>query len=141
MGLLRVECDERNKIVRTLYVGVTTARDLQKGNSVVKKCLKSHGPCSGITDFSAVTKFNVSGAEMRALARLTPGIPANHLKVIVAPKDVTFGMSRMFQMLTDEARPNLRVVRTKSEAYKLLGATRPRFLEERSFTDPKPATG
>jgi hypothetical protein len=112
-----------------VYVGVTTARDLKKGNSVVRKCVKSHGTYSGITDFSEVTKFTVSGDEMRALALLTPGIPVNRLKVIVAPKDVTFGMSRMFQLLTDEVRPNLQVVRTNAEAYRMLGATRPRFSE------------
>lgn len=71
MGLLRVECDEANNIVRTVYGGVTTADDLREASSVVKECLKSHSPCSGITDFSEVTKFDVSGGEMRALAAVS----------------------------------------------------------------------
>jgi hypothetical protein len=132
MTLLKLEFDERNRIVRTVYVGVTTERDLRKGNALVKRFVESRGPYSGITDFSAVTKFKVSGGEMRGLASLTPAIPMDCQKVVVAPADVTFGMSRMFQMLSEPFRPKVHVVRNTEEAYKLLRATMPEFSKLRN---------
>jgi hypothetical protein len=127
MALIRVDSDERNKIVRTVYGGVTTAQDLRKGNSVVMRFIDSHGAYSGITDLSAVTEFSVSGLEMRQLALLDPAIPVECKKVVVAPADITFGMSRMFQILSNQYRHNLYVVRCTEEAYQVLGVKSPEF--------------
>jgi hypothetical protein len=129
MTLLKLELDQRNVIVRTVYAGVTTERDLRDGQACVKRFIESHGPYSGITDFSAVTKFNVSSVEMRGLALLTPAIPTEWQKLVVAPCDLTFGMSRMFQMLCEPFRPKVQVVRHTEEAYGLLRATMPAFSE------------
>ncbi len=47
--------------------------------------------------------------------------------VIVAPGDLVYGLSRMFAVLGEETRPNLRVVRTMQEAYSLLEIVSPQF--------------
>ena len=49
------------------------------------------------------------------------------LGVIVASKDLIFGMARMFSILGEESRPHLRVVHTMEEAYELLGIASPQF--------------
>jgi hypothetical protein len=46
----------------------------------------------------------------------------------VAAKDVVYGATRMFQVLSENTRKNVHVVRTLDEAYKLLGIESPRFV-------------
>jgi hypothetical protein len=49
-------------------------------------------------------------------------------QVIFAPQDHVFGMARMFQALSAEQRPTMRVVRNLAEAYRILGvAEDPQF--------------
>jgi hypothetical protein len=45
----------------------------------------------------------------------------------VAPESVIYGMARMFQMLSGDARPNFRVVHTMHEALDLIGVQSPSF--------------
>jgi hypothetical protein len=49
------------------------------------------------------------------------------MRVVVAPQDFLFGMMRMLQILSEEARPELHVVRTLDEAYRLLRIESPEF--------------
>lgn len=43
------------------------------------------------------------------------------------PRDFIYGLARMFQILTEETQPELRVVRTMEEAYRLLEVSSPEF--------------
>jgi len=87
----------------------------------------SHPPCRGIWDLSHVTDFTVSGAGIPELAARPSIIAAGYVRVIVAPLDLLFGMARMFQLLSDDTRPELQVVRTMDEAYRLLSVETPEF--------------
>ena len=49
------------------------------------------------------------------------------MRVFVAPKDLIYGMARMFQILGEATRPDLPVVRTMDEAYSLLQVESPEF--------------
>ena len=49
------------------------------------------------------------------------------MRVIVVPIDFIFGLARMFQMLGEKTRPDLHVVRTLDEAYRLLQIESPEF--------------
>ena len=91
------------------------------------KYTASHTPCRGIWDFSKVAgKLEVSSDTIRRLVNRSPIIPAGYMRVIVAPQDFLFGMMRMLQLLS-EARPELHVVRTMDEAYRLLLVESPQF--------------
>ena len=85
-------------------------------------------PRSGITDFSAVTSFEVSSETVRELAHLAPALPdPSRPRVAVAPSGLVFGLVRMFQTVGGETRPKLHVVRTLEEAYAFLDVQAPRF--------------
>jgi len=47
--------------------------------------------------------------------------------VFVAPTPDLFGMARLFELQGADARPNLHVVRTSEEAYRILNVSDPQF--------------
>jgi len=73
-----------------------------------------------ITDFTQVTQFNISSSEIRSVAD-TESPLADAMRVMVAPSDIAYGTSRMFQSLASRTRPNITVVRSLAEAYAALG--------------------
>jgi hypothetical protein len=74
-----------------------------------------------------VATFEVSSSAIRELAGRSPVIPTGYLRVVVAPQDYIYGMVRMFQILGEGTRPDLRVVRMMDEAYRLLRVESPAF--------------
>ena len=126
MGFI-LEFDAKNAVLRATVDGVVTDEGLVDCNATVARYYASHPPCRGIVDFSKVTKFEVSSETIRRLASGTPAIPTENVRVLVTPTDVVYGMARMFQVLGEKTRPDLHVVRTLEEAYKLLQLKSPEF--------------
>ncbi len=86
----------------------------------------SHASCRFIVDTTAVTRFGVSPKAVTMLAKKhSVDLP---MRIIVAPNDVLYGTSRMFQTLTESMRKNVHIVRTMAEAYKVLGIESPEFV-------------
>jgi hypothetical protein len=48
-------------------------------------------------------------------------------RFIVAPTDYLFGMGRMYEMIANRPQEKLRVVRTREEAFAILGVQDARF--------------
>ena len=63
----------------------------------------------------------------KELVHRKPIIPAGYMRVVVAPQDFIFGMMRMLEILSERTRPELHVVRTMDEAYRLLLVESPEF--------------
>ncbi len=127
-----MEFDARNNILRVTLDGHVTDAMLLDAYTTVARYVASHIPCHGILDVSGVTKFAVSSNTVRELALSAPAIPVGYTRVIVAPLDSVYGMVRMFQTLGESTRPDLHIVRTIDEAYRLLQ------LESPEFTPVKP---
>jgi len=123
----RLEFDATHRILLISCDGVFSDDDLADGYSALRDCSKSHGPFSCIVDYTGVTKFTVSSQAVINLAHMEPTIPVDYLQINVTPKTAYFGMARMFQILTSESRPNLRVVSTMKEAYLMLGVASPSY--------------
>lgn len=79
-------------------------------------------PQAAIFDFTAVTSFNVSSASVRSLAEASPLIPDVACpRVVVAPAQHIFAMSRMFQIRGESSRPSFTVVHSMGEALAVIG--------------------
>jgi hypothetical protein len=124
---LIVEFDAKNNILCGTLDGQMTGTILLDLYARAARYMTSRPPCRGILDLSKVTKFEVSSDAIRQLAAAAPAFPAGHMRVLVVPGDFIYGLARMFQILTEETRPELRVVRTMEEAYRLLEVTSPQF--------------
>jgi hypothetical protein len=86
-----------------------------------------HGACDGIIDLSAVEEVTLSSEFLAHLASRKP-VLTGHRRVIVASKEVVFGLSRMFGARQDaDTGEAPAVVRTLDEAYELLGSGTPDF--------------
>jgi len=123
-----VEFDAGNKVLRVTLEGVITDPILAEAHSAAARYVASLGPCRGIIDLSQVTKFEVSSELIRKQAAGPSPWPAGYMRILVAPKDSLYGMARMMQILCEDTRPELRVVRTAQEAQDLLGVELPQFV-------------
>jgi hypothetical protein len=105
-------------------------------DSVARGCAETVGRYAaslqkyrGIVDLSNVTKYDVSPEVIRQFARTPPNVSADaYALVIVAPREHPYGMSRMFQLLSETTRPNQHVARTMEEAFELLHVMSPVFV-------------
>jgi hypothetical protein len=123
-----VEFDARNNILRVTFEGHLTDAVAFDCAETAARWAASHPRFRGIVDLSRVTKYDVSPESIRRLARTPPSpSPAAYTLVIVAPKEHHYGMSRMFQSLSEGTRPNQHVVHTMDEAYRLLQVESPAF--------------
>jgi hypothetical protein len=77
-----------------------------------------------IMDFTSISRMNISGADVRQIADLEQRMAAvqPHVTVaIVAPTDVAFGMSRMWEVLAEKTGWETMVFRTRPEAEEWVG--------------------
>jgi hypothetical protein len=119
--------DAKNNVLRGTIEDRVTDAILLDFYATTGKYAASHLPCRGIMDFSKVTKFDVSNEAIRAVAAALPVFQPGNMRCLVCPADVIYGMARMFQILGEKTRSDLRVVRTLNEAYSLLGLESPEF--------------
>jgi len=122
-----VDFDATNNILRGTLDGRMTGAILLNFYAAATKYMASHPPCRGILDLSGVTEFEVSSNAIRQIAAAPPAFPTGYMRVLVIPKDFIFGLARMFQILGERTRPELQVVRTLDEAYRLLKVESPEF--------------
>ena len=122
-----LDFDAKNNILRGTIEGPMTGAMLLNLYAAAERYMTSHPPCRGIWDFSDVTEFEVSNAAIKKAAARRPIIASGYMRVIVARQDFLFGMMRMLQLLSEEARPELLVVRTMEEAYRWLLVDAPDF--------------
>ena len=125
----QIDFDSINRVLRARFEGRVTDDDLKAGYRFGQENVTRFDPLSGITDFSGVTTVAFSAQTMRDLARTKPIMPnPSRVVVFVAPSPDLYGMARLFELEGAEARPNLQVVHTMAEAYRVLNIRNPQFV-------------
>jgi len=125
MALL-MEFDTRNNILRLTIDGPLNDATILDVFETAIRYRSSHPPCRSIADISKATLNEVSIEAIREMAK-TPVPAAESARIIVAPKDHSYAMARMFQIYSEKTCPNFHVVHTMEEAYHLLGVESPEF--------------
>ena len=121
------EFDAGNTILRLTGAGQLTDEMLLDAHSAGKRWMASRSARGGILDLTAVTAVDLSNETIQKLTMMQPIFGVESKVVVVAPKDVYYGLARMFATLGEQSRPNWSVVRTIEEAYRLLGVETPQF--------------
>ena len=107
--------DNLEGIVYTTVSGVVTPEDLRS----VRKRLAADADFSPnlkqIMDLRAITEIALTSQEVRELAVGDSFAPGSR-RAILAPRDLDFGMARMYAAGTDNVQGNLRVFRDEDEA-------------------------
>jgi hypothetical protein len=116
------EFDKKHRILLVIVEGVWGDHEQRTINPEIKRQAIALNAAAGIGDLSRVIRFNVSPAVLQATARDEAPYSAGTPRYLVAPKDHTYGMSRMYQLAADKTRASLKVVRSRDEALEELGA-------------------
>ena len=116
-----LKIDPRLKLVHSIYYGELEDSDLSEQRFQISNHPDFRPDFSYILDFTGVTKLKVSTAAVRDCATSPSLFVRDAVRVMVAPAEAVFGLSRMYQVLAEETRPNLQIVRTLAEAYKVVG--------------------
>jgi len=120
------EFAEAENILRLTLSGEMTDQAVLELWTVGVPIAASHSSCRLVVDTAGVTRFSVSPRAVNTMAkRHSPDLPT---RIIVAPSDLLYGTSRMFQTLTESTRKNVHIGRTMQEAYKVLGVESPKFV-------------
>jgi hypothetical protein len=118
----------KDRILRCRFDGQVKDELLGKYYSEVGPIVAQTKGRAGILDLSEVSSWEVSTEMVRSLARSLPAlVDASLPRFIVAPTAHLFGTARMFQILGEDTRPELRVFRTLDEAYAALGIASPKY--------------
>jgi len=121
------EVDNEHRVGRWSLDGPVTDDSFRDSLKIVSGILIGLNLRGGIVDFTQVTSFDVSEDMLKRLANTDPVLPGDMLRLIVAPDNKAFGMSRKFLTLSEKSRPNLFVVRDLEKAYHILGIKTPNF--------------
>jgi len=120
------EFAEAENLLRLTLTGEMTDAGVMELWSKGVPIAAAHSSCRLIVDTTGVSRFGVSPKAVTMLAKKhSADLP---MRVIVAPSDVLYGTSRMFQTLTESTRQNVHIVRTMKDAYKVLGVESPKFV-------------
>jgi hypothetical protein len=123
----RFEYDAIHKILLVVLEGEVEDRDLSTGLEGIRARVGQLNPTAGITDFSAITAFSASGQSVRAAAALPDPYPPETPRFVIAPADYLFGIARMYELVANRPNAMLKVVRSREEAYAILGIQDPKF--------------
>ncbi len=110
-----------SKVLRVSMDGIVTEQTLVELTAEVRRLFESQTPDVLLVDLSGVTGFEISNEVVRLIARAPSPLPEEIVRVIVAPQDHIYGITRMFQCYADGNRPSVYVVKSLEEAYAYLG--------------------
>ena len=113
--------DHEHKVLLITMGEVVTEASALAATAAVRAFAAAQDLRSGIADLSAVERIEVSTNFIKYLAARPPAMPVEKTIILVAPRDETYGISRMFQILRDGLGGWIHVVHGMEEAYELLG--------------------
>ena len=113
--------DVAKRVVISEFSGEVTNEEFMRQASLIQSHPDFDPHFSEIVDFTAVTRTSLSTETIWTMATTKSLFLPTAKHIIIAPADSAFGLARMFQTLAEDSRPNLAVVRSRSEAYRLLG--------------------
>ena len=124
--MLELSIDRRCRIVVVRFVGSIDPGDFAAIDRALQ-ALPDAASLRVIIDLGDVTDVGIDSADMAGRARRLPALPTPY-KILVAPSDLSFGLSRQFtthRNLAGLAGPQ--IVRSFAEALERLGASDARF--------------
>ncbi len=117
---IRYRIDTKQGIVYNTSDGILTDDDLIKFRDILLKDADFHPSFKTLSDFRSVDNWEVSASAVRRLTEGMWGRRGSQI-ALVTSFDVTFGMSRMYQMLAAESGSEVKVFEDMVEARKWLG--------------------
>jgi len=115
-----LKIDPHRKVVYSAFYGEVTDAEVLGHGKAISSDPDFNPDFSEIVDFSSVTNAAISESTLAALAANPSLFKSSVVHVVVAPNDALFQLVSKYKDFAQSSRPNLFVVRTRSEAYRLL---------------------
>lgn len=116
-----LKIDARRRVVYSTFYGKVTDQELLGHRSTIASDPDFNRDFREIVDFCAVSEPLISEAALAEMAGNQSLFSESVLHIVVAPADLAFQLASQFKAFARETRRNLLVVRTREEAYQLLG--------------------
>lgn len=120
-----LKIDVRRRLVYSSFYGQVTGEELASHPQRILAEPSFRADFDEIVDFTDARQTIVQDGTLAAMAGARSIYAPSSLHIIVAPSDFPFDMAIKYQTLAQQTRPNLFVVRTMAEAYRLLAERRP----------------
>ncbi len=101
------------------YRGVVRPEDDQRANEIIDQSYDRRTARFSLIDNRAVTKNTTTSEEIRMIADFCIEASKNtpkHIVAVVAPKDISFGLGRMWQTLSEETSWSIGIYRDMASA-------------------------
>jgi len=121
------EFDDEHKLLLVVMEGDVDGAEIVLIDEEMRARISRLQPAAGISDLNLVQNFNVPAQVMRSAALQAAPYPPETPRFIVAPSDLMYGMSRMYELVANHPAGKLEVVRSREEALKRLGISDPKF--------------
>ena len=109
------------KLVVTKLFSEVNAGELAEVASAILSHAEFNPAFSELIDCSGITNLDISIQFLQNIASAQSIFNKGSRHIIVAPEDHLYGLARMTQVLAEQTKPNVAVVRTLAEAYEILG--------------------
>jgi hypothetical protein len=123
----RFEFDAVNRILLSRIEGAVTNQLMVEHRNRVRDYARATDAKAFILDFTLAESFEMSSDLIRQLASSAPTVDANYPRVMVVPTQLSYGLGRMFQIVSGSRRPHLTLASTLEEALASLEAKTPKF--------------
>jgi hypothetical protein len=130
-----LKIDPRRRIVCSSFYGEVDDEELLRHRARIEADPDFNPGFSEIVDFSGVTLPAISEARLAGMASGKSIFDGSVMHVVVTPADLPYKLARKYQVLARQTRPNLFIVRSLAEAYKLLGFEPDTGINRRTGTD------
>lgn len=115
-----LKIDPHRKVVYSAFYGEVTEAEVLGHGKTIGSDPDFNPEFSEIVDFSSVTNVAISESTLAALAANPSLFKSSVVHIVVAPNDALFQLVSKYKDFAQSSRPNLFVVRTRAEAYRLL---------------------
>ena len=115
--------DRQNRVVLFKAIGTFSSEDLRTCVAAVVADPDFEPDCDHLVDLRRITTFEPSAQDLRARAKRDAAnekLNAGRI-AIVSSNDIVYGMTRMYEILMDDASVSVRTFKTMEEAMTWLG--------------------
>lgn len=117
------------RVLAVRYQGLVNDQGMIDSYWETAKVVDLCDPAVAVADLSAATHFDVRPDAVRSLADHPSYFKESHRRYVIAPSDIQYGMARMFQILGEATRRELKIVRSWADLYETLGIAREPLFE------------
>jgi hypothetical protein len=132
-----LKIDPQRRVVHSAFYGKITDAELLGHRTRIASDPDFNPQFADIVDFSDVTDAAITENSITVQAANPSLFSSSATHIVIAPAAVMFRLGAKFKKLAQSSRPNFHVVKTRTEAYKILSGGKKPKATQRSKPAPR----